>query len=70
MAAGTLNIAGIQEALRLYQGLGEGQEKPLDVKTLAAKFDVDVVLLEKVLHYTSLPVPSQKSQNRAKKLRA
>lgn len=69
VGAGTLNIAGIQEALRLYQGLGEGQEKPLDVKTLAAKFNVDVVLLEKVLHYTSLPVPSQKSQSPAQKLR-
>ncbi|KAG0612315.1 hypothetical protein M758_6G018100 [Ceratodon purpureus] len=70
VATGTLNLAGIQEALRLYQGLGEGQEKPLDVKTLAAKFNVDAVLLEKVLLYTSLPVPSQESQNPPQKLRA
>jgi len=68
VAAGTLNIAGIHEALRLYQGLGEGQEqKSVDVKALAERFNVDVVLLERVFKYTSLPVPQQPDSS--KKLR-
>lgn len=68
VAAGTLNIAGIQEALRLFQGIrakGEKvQEKPMDVKSLAEKFNVNVVLLERVLKYTSLPEPSRKQKFR------
>lgn len=68
VAAGTLNIAGIQEALRLFQGIrAEGekvQEKPMDVKSLAEKFNVNVVLLERVLKYTSLPEPSRKQKFR------
>lgn len=69
MTPGTLNLAGIQEALRLYQGLGEGQEKgSVDVKAIAARFNVDVVLLERVFKYTSLPAPQQREPS--KKLRA
>eukprot|EP00249_Psilotum_nudum_P008225 c21130_g1_i2 orf=355-678(-) len=55
LVSGTLNIAHIREVFLLCQGLKEGQEKPLDVKSLAEKYKVDHTLLEKVLHFHSLP---------------
>ena len=64
VAAGTLNIAGIREALQMHQ------EEPMDVKILAAKFNVDAVLLDKVLRYTSLPLPPQNPPHPTHKLRA
>lgn len=63
VSAGTLNIVGIQEALRLKQ------DNKVDVKALAERFNVDAVLLERVFKYTSLPVP-QNPRDPSNKLRA
>ncbi|CAM6128195.1 unnamed protein product [Calypogeia fissa] len=51
---GTLNHAHIRELFLLYQGKADDQEKPMDVESLAAKFNVDVDLLKRVLCYNSL----------------
>jgi hypothetical protein len=66
VAPGTLNLAQIHELFHLYQQAQvEGQqEKPVDTQFLAQKFNVDVVLLEKVLHFSSLPEkPKQDAGN-------
>ncbi|CAM6097467.1 unnamed protein product [Calypogeia fissa] len=51
---GTLNHAHIRELFLLYQGKADDQDKPMDVGSLAAKFNVDVDLLKRVLRYNSL----------------
>ncbi|CAK9237647.1 unnamed protein product [Sphagnum jensenii] len=66
VAPGTLNLAQIHELFHLYQQAQvEGQqEKPVDTQFLAKKFNVDVVLLEKVLQFSSLPdKPKQDAGN-------
>jgi hypothetical protein len=66
VAPGTLNLAQIHELFHLYQQAQvEGQqEKPVDTQLLAQKFNVDLVLLEKVLHFSSLPEkPKQDAGN-------
>jgi hypothetical protein len=65
---GTLNHAHIRELFLLYQGKADGQEKPMDVESLAKKFSVDVELLRKVLRHTTLvhfeaPVASSTAQD-------
>ncbi|MCO5567458.1 hypothetical protein L7F22_021149 [Adiantum nelumboides] len=45
---GKLNLAQIRQVLLSYQGLVKG-EKPMSAEALAKKYNVDVVLLERVL---------------------
>ncbi|KAJ7554570.1 hypothetical protein O6H91_06G145900 [Diphasiastrum complanatum] len=52
---GTLNLRQLRELFLLYQGQADGQEKPLDFETLAKKYKLDVVLVEKMLRHTALP---------------
>lgn len=53
VAPGTLNVGHIRQIFLSYQGLAG--EKPMDAKALAEKYNVDVVLLEKVLQYYAIP---------------
>lgn len=63
---GTLNIEGLREALRLYR---EQQEKKnIDVEALAKKVNVDWLLLQRLVKYTSLPDPPV--SDTSKKVRA
>lgn len=72
-APGKLNHAHIKELFLLHQGKADGQVKPLDVESLAKKFSVDVELLRRVLHHTTLvyyeqPVRSSTAQVPEKKV--
>lgn len=51
---GTLNLGHIRQVFLSYQGLIEG-EKPMNVEALAKKYNVDAVLLEKVVRFHTLP---------------
>lgn len=54
VSSGTLNVGRIRQVFLLYQGLVEG-EKSMNAVDLAKKYDVDAVLLEKVLRFHTLP---------------
>eukprot|EP01018_Ginkgo_biloba_P021747 Gb_15443 [translate_table: standard] len=59
VAPGTLNISQLRQILQLHEGKAENQEKPMDAKGIAEKFRVDGVVVQKILHYVSLPTESK-----------
>lgn len=55
LAPGTLTVAQLHQMLLLHEGKAENQEKSMDAKGIAERFQLDVLVVQKILHYVSLP---------------
>lgn len=56
---GTLTIAQVQEIMLLHQGKSVDHGGPMDIHTIAHKFGVDPVQVEKIIQFVSLPSEQQ-----------
>lgn len=55
LAPGTLTVAQLHQMLLLHEGKAENQEKSMDAKGIAERFQLDVLVVQRILHYVSLP---------------
>ncbi|XP_057812793.2 uncharacterized protein LOC131026817 isoform X2 [Cryptomeria japonica] len=58
LAPGKLNVSQLRQILLLHKGEAENQEQPMDAKDIAEKFQLDVLIVQKILHHVSLPTES------------
>lgn len=55
LAPGTFTVAQLRQMLLLHEGKAENQEKPMDPKGIADRVQLDVRVVQKIIHYVSLP---------------
>lgn len=55
LAPGTFTVSQLRQMLLLHEGKVENQEKPMDAKGVAERLQLDVHVVQKILHYVSLP---------------
>ncbi|KAJ7955075.1 Dynein beta chain, ciliary protein [Quillaja saponaria] len=62
---GTLNVAQLRHIILLHEGKADNHNGPMDICQIAEKFRVDVVQVQTILQYLSLPPEdSSKEKNR------
>jgi len=67
LVAGTFTVPQLRQILLLHEGKAENQEKPMDAKGIAERFQLDVLVVQKILHYVSLPpVSNAEGEERSK----
>lgn len=52
---GTLNVAQLRHIILLHQGKADDHEGPMDIQQIAKKFRVDVVQVERIVQFLSVP---------------
>ncbi|XWS14063.1 hypothetical protein CRYUN_Cryun36dG0091300 [Craigia yunnanensis] len=52
---GTLNVKQLQHLMLLHQGKADDHNGPMDVQQIAEKFRLDVVQVQRILQFMSLP---------------
>ena len=61
---GTLNVAQLRQIILLHQGKAADHEGPMDIQQIAEKFQVDVVQVQRIVQFLSMPPEdSGKSEN-------
>ncbi|KAH9327080.1 hypothetical protein KI387_007258, partial [Taxus chinensis] len=65
LAPGTLNVSQLRQILLLHKGEAENQEKPMEAKDIAVKFQLDVLAVQKILQYVSLPNKSSGAEDKS-----
>ncbi|XP_027339024.1 uncharacterized protein LOC113852840 [Abrus precatorius] len=64
--AGTLNVAQLRRIMLLHEGKADDHDGPMDAHQIAEKFQVDVVQIQRILHFLSQPPEgSNKDKNEA-----
>lgn len=53
--SGTLNVAQLRHVLLLHEGKADDLNGPMDAHQIAEKFRVDVVQIQRILQFLSLP---------------
>lgn len=64
VAAGTLNLAQLRHIMLMSQGKTDEHDRPLGLKEIAERFQLDVVQLEKIFQHVSLPPENDISKKR------
>ncbi|KAF9614736.1 hypothetical protein IFM89_020569 [Coptis chinensis] len=52
---GTLNVAQLRQMLLLHQGKAKDHDGPMDVQQIAERFQIDMLQVQKILQFVSLP---------------
>lgn len=59
---GTLNVAQMRYIMLLHQGKADDHDGPMDAKQIAERFQLDVVQLQMILQFLSLPPENTSKQ--------
>ncbi|XP_047332606.1 uncharacterized protein LOC124936179 [Impatiens glandulifera] len=52
---GTLNVAQLRHMMLLHQGKAEDHDGPMNVEQIAMKFQIDIIQVQNILRFMSLP---------------
>ncbi|XP_050374138.1 uncharacterized protein LOC126791716 [Argentina anserina] len=61
---GTLNVAQLRHIILLHQGKAEDHNGPMEVQTIAEKFQVDVAEVRRIVQFVSLPPEDTSKQKK------
>ena len=61
---GTLNVAQLRHVFLLHEGKADDHKGPMDVHKIAENFGVDVVHIQTIVQFLSLP-PEGSNQNKS-----
>uniref|UniRef100_A0A5B6YR30 Uncharacterized protein n=1 Tax=Davidia involucrata TaxID=16924 RepID=A0A5B6YR30_DAVIN len=59
---GNLNVAQLRHVILLHQGKADDHNGPMDIPQIAEKFRIDVVQVQRILQYISLPPEDDSKQ--------
>eukprot|EP00252_Welwitschia_mirabilis_P022435 TRINITY_DN6067_c1_g1_i1.p1 TRINITY_DN6067_c1_g1~~TRINITY_DN6067_c1_g1_i1.p1 ORF type:complete len:190 (+),score=55.36 TRINITY_DN6067_c1_g1_i1:255-824(+) len=64
---GTIDVPRLRQILLLHEGKAENQKLPLDADSIAEKYQLDVLVVQKLLNYVSLAVPVEPEEKKEEK---